>query len=71
MTDIFDRASELEERTRVAALQAQMRRAGLAGKTVADSAENCAQCDDPIPLKRRQSVPGCQLCVACQARKER
>lgn len=66
MTDIYDRATEIEEAQREDALQEQARRAGLAGKTVADSALECEMCDDPIPDLRRQAVPGVQLCVDCQ-----
>jgi phage/conjugal plasmid C-4 type zinc finger TraR family protein len=67
MTDIFDRASEHEEELRGDALSCQTRRAGLNGKTVNDSALNCCVCNDPIPLLRRQAVPGVQTCVDCQA----
>ncbi|HEL7752466.1 DksA/TraR family C4-type zinc finger protein [Stenotrophomonas geniculata] len=28
--------------------------------------EHCEECDAPIPLARRQAVPGVRLCVACQ-----
>jgi phage/conjugal plasmid C-4 type zinc finger TraR family protein len=66
MTDIFDQATELEEKQRDAALTAQARRAGLTGKTVADSAEVC-ECGETIPLKRRQAIPGVQTCVSCQS----
>lgn len=71
MTDIFDRASELEERQRQSALQAQARRAGLDGKTVADSATHCHVCEDLIPVARRRAVPGVQTCVTCQTELER
>lgn len=71
MTDVFDNASELEEQDRQRALAEQSRRAGLTGKTVADSAEFCEDCGDDIPLNRRKAVPGCQRCIACQTRKER
>ena len=67
MTDIFDRASEHEEVDRADALAAQARRAGLAGKTVADSALDCRICDDPIPEECRRFLPGVQTCVHCQA----
>ena len=67
MTDVFDRATELEEMQREDALQAQARRAGLEGKTVADSATHCRVCDIRIPVKRRRAVPGVQTCVSCQA----
>lgn len=71
MTDQFDRATEIEEAQREDALQAQARRAGLAGKTVADSATDCAMCGDPIAEPRRHAVPGVQTCVECQTMVER
>lgn len=71
MTDIFDRATEREEAAREDALQAQARRAGLTGKTVADSATHCRVCDEIIPAARRRALPGVQTCVACQADLER
>lgn len=71
MTDIFDRASEREAEMRADALLEQARRAGLQGKTVADSAKSCTSCGETIPAPRRRAVPGCQLCVACQTRHEK
>lgn len=71
MTDDVDRAQAREEQLRADALRDQARRAGLAGKTVADSAESCASCGEAIAARRRQAVPGCQLCVACQAQREK
>lgn len=71
MTDDIDRASEREGEILTEALYQQARRAGLAGKTVADSAQHCHDCDAPIPQARRVAVPGCQLCVACQGARER
>lgn len=70
MTDDVDRASKREAELLSEALYQQARRAGLAGKTVADSAEWCGRCGDGIPLARRVAVPGCLYCVACQARTE-
>ena len=64
--DEFDRATEREEQMRAAALAAQARRAGLAGKTPADSASCCAECGEAIPEPRRRALPGVQLCVECQ-----
>lgn len=66
MTDVFDRATEIEEATREDALDRQSRRAGLAGKTPDDSALVCCQCEAPIPEARRQALPGVQTCVDCQ-----
>lgn len=71
MTDIFDRASELEQKTRERALAAQAQRAALTGKTVADSATECQDCGDDIPLKRRKAMPGCQRCIHCQELREK
>ena len=71
MTDLYDRATEREEQNRTDALTEQARRAGLEGKTVADSALFCQLCDDPIPDARRRALPGVQTCVECQAELER
>lgn len=71
MTNDIDRASEREAEMRADALRDQARRAGLQGKTVADSAKSCTQCSEDIPAQRRRAVPGCQLCVVCQARAEK
>ena len=70
MTDDVDRASDREAELLSDALRNQARRAGLAGKTAADSAEHCQArgCGEEIPETRRQAVPGCQMCVACQWR---
>lgn len=71
MTDIFDRATDREEELRRDALEEQARRAGLDGKTVADSAARCIVCDLRIPAARRRAVPGVQTCVECQTDLER
>ncbi len=71
MTDDVDRASAREGELLAEALYQQARRAGLAGKTVADSAEWCERCGDAVPMARRVAVPGCLLCVVCQARTEK
>ncbi|MNY54911.1 hypothetical protein D3C86_1908400 [compost metagenome] len=34
------------------------------------SAQFCADCDDPIPLLRQQTIAGCQTCVDCQGLRE-
>lgn len=71
MTDIYDRATEREEQFRADALNEQARRAGLTGKTVADSATHCAVCGAAIPKARRAAVPGVQTCIGCQTDLER
>jgi phage/conjugal plasmid C-4 type zinc finger TraR family protein len=73
LIDDIDRASAREEEILSDALRDHARRAGLAGKTVADSAEYCEAdgCGEPIPQRRRQAVPGCRYCVHCQGRQEK
>lgn len=66
MTDDIDRAQDREQQLRADALRDQARRAGLAGKTMTDSATECMDCDALIPEARRWAVPGCQRCVKCQ-----
>lgn len=71
MMDFYDRASAREEEWLGDALRDQQRRAGLFGKTVADSAHDCEDCDCPIPEKRRLAVPGVQACIDCQNIRDR
>ena len=66
MTDLFDRAQARELQMRQDALRDHARRAGLAGKTGADSATECIDCGSQIPEARRWAMPGCQRCVKCQ-----
>lgn len=70
MADEIDRACAREQQVREDALRDHARRAGLAGKTVADSALFCVVCGEEIPQVRRAAVPGCIRCVTCQARVE-
>ncbi|MFZ6748532.1 TraR/DksA C4-type zinc finger protein [Undibacterium sp. Ren11W] len=71
MTDFIDRASEQEAQDRKLALQEQARRANLTGKTISDSALECTECAEPIPLNRRLAMPGCQFCISCQTQREK
>lgn len=66
MTDVIDRASEYEEQVLKNALARQRQRANLTYKTLVDSALECADCGEVIPLKRRQAALGCKRCVECQ-----
>jgi len=36
-----------------------------------DSAEECEDCGEPIPEKRRAALPGVQTCVACQSERDK
>jgi phage/conjugal plasmid C-4 type zinc finger TraR family protein len=73
LIDDIDRAQAREAEILGDALRDQERRAGLVGKTVADSAEVCQArgCGEAIAETRRRAVPGVQLCVACQGRREK
>ncbi|SMO66575.1 DksA/TraR family C4-type zinc finger protein [Paracoccus laeviglucosivorans] len=42
-----------------------------ASRTVGESAEFCAECDEPIPDARRKAIPGVQLCVDCQSGRDK
>ncbi|MCB6182329.1 TraR/DksA family transcriptional regulator [Leeia sp. TBRC 13508] len=67
MTDVFDRASDLEQAQRDAAIAAVRECTHSDG----ESAEYCNDCGDVIPMKRRLAAPGCQRCVHCQSLWER
>jgi phage/conjugal plasmid C-4 type zinc finger TraR family protein len=62
MTDIFDRAQELEQRQRDAALARQASR-----QTAGPSLSHCEDCGDEIPALRREKVAGCTRCTPCQS----
>ena len=71
MTDFCDVSIEGEQSMRDDALHQQAHRAGLAGKTLRDSARRCRVCAEPLPLARRRALPGVQTCVDCQHDLER
>jgi phage/conjugal plasmid C-4 type zinc finger TraR family protein len=64
--DEFDRASELEQRWRDAAI-----RQAQAAKPQGLSAHECEDCAEPIPQARREAVSGCRFCIECQIRHEK
>ena len=72
MTDPLDIASANEQLARDIAINRQRKNAGLAGKTVADSAKFChnEDCEVAIPQPRREAMPGCHYCIDCQQRTE-
>lgn len=65
MTDLFDRAQEREEEMRADALAELARRAD--GQARLPHRVFCAVCEEPIPPKRIEAVPGVQTCVECQS----
>lgn len=65
MADDIDRANEQAQYLLDIALQRSRR---VPSNRV--SAQFCADCDEPIPLRRQQSIEGCQTCVDCQGLRE-
>ncbi|MDO5630384.1 MAG: DksA/TraR family C4-type zinc finger protein [Paracoccus sp. (in: a-proteobacteria)] len=59
---------QIEVSTNEAIARARLR---AARPSATDSAEFCAECDEPIPQARRDAIPGVQLCVACQSGRDR
>lgn len=66
MTDVFDRATEIEEAQREDAIAEQRRRTGHG-----PAAHACEDCGESIPESRRQVAPGATRCIDCQRRAER
>lgn len=62
MTDVYDRAQEMEQRQREQALAAQ----AAASRPQGNSLEHCKDCGQAIPEKRRQAAVGCTRCIRCQ-----
>ncbi|KES14117.1 DnaK suppressor protein [Gilliamella apicola SCGC AB-598-B02] len=63
MKDIIDQANDL----------AQLELDNLLANRqtfTGESANDCIECGEPIPEKRRQLLKGCQLCIDCQNLKE-
>jgi phage/conjugal plasmid C-4 type zinc finger TraR family protein len=62
--DIVDRAQQMESRALKEAMTVHNR-----SRTTTPAAwlTHCEDCDREIPVKRRETVPGCTRCVTCQA----
>lgn len=67
MTDVYDRAQELEQRQREAALARQ----AATIRPFGSSLTHCDDCGEEIPALRREKVPGCTRCVDCQTAAEK
>ncbi|KPA90620.1 TraR/DksA family transcriptional regulator [Pseudomonas asplenii] len=66
--DDLDRASEVEEANRDAALAAHLARSH---RPIGNSATHCEDCGSDIPEGRRLAIPGVLLCIDCQSIHER
>lgn len=38
---------------------------------VGESLTHCEECEEPIPERRRQAIPGVHLCIRCQTELEK
>jgi phage/conjugal plasmid C-4 type zinc finger TraR family protein len=61
MTDIYDRATEIEEREREASIE-RVRSAAAGGRVVTLT---CLECGSPIAPARVRAVPGTTTCIDC------
>ncbi|PYE81239.1 DksA/TraR family C4-type zinc finger protein [Pseudoroseicyclus aestuarii] len=50
-----------------ASISDELKRMQARRAPVGESATHCAECDEPIPERRRQAIPGVKLCVECQS----
>lgn len=66
--DDFDRATQIEEQLREAAILNAKR----ARVSAAESETVCQEsdCGLPIPEARRHAAPGCKYCIECQTLRE-
>ncbi|WP_170368300.1 DksA/TraR family C4-type zinc finger protein [Ruegeria arenilitoris] len=39
-------------------------------RPVGESLTHCAECEEPIPEKRRMAIPGVKLCLDCQQERD-
>ncbi|MCB5199711.1 DksA/TraR family C4-type zinc finger protein [Loktanella sp. TSTF-M6] len=49
-----------------ASIQDELARLKARQGTRGESLTHCAECEDPIPERRRAAIPGVTLCVSCQ-----
>lgn len=64
MTDIFDRAQELEEAERAGAVRR------VVGELCGAGEDSCQRCGDEIEGERRLALPSATHCLTCQERLE-
>lgn len=72
MTDLYDRATQVEELDREAAiLRQRQRQQAQAPALTAGVVLECVECGEPIPIERRQAAQGCTRCIGCAQDNER
>lgn len=65
MPDEIDRAQGINEQHRLDALGSWRR-----SQAVGPGRTHCIDCEEEIPERRRQALPGVERCVACQRKLE-
>ena len=53
-----------------ASLEDELKRMQARRQPVGESLTHCAECDEPIPERRRQALPGVKLCVECASERD-
>ena len=53
-----------------ASIKDELQRMQAAKRPVGESLTHCAECDEPIPEKRRLAIPGVKLCIDCQVERD-
>ena len=53
-----------------ASIQDELARMRAQQRDRGESLTNCADCDEPIPERRREAIPGVTLCVDCQQERD-
>lgn len=69
MPDQFDAAQRVAEQQLDEALADHHRR--VKDIRASHGRTHCAECGEEIPVRRREIIPECQLCVECQSDLER
>ena len=53
-----------------ASIEDELSRLKSRARPSGESLTHCAECDEPIPEKRRVALPGVKLCIDCQAERD-
>ncbi len=53
-----------------ASISDELQRMQARKRLVGDSLTHCAECEEPIPERRRQALPGVKLCIECQSERD-
>ena len=54
-----------------ASIEDELKRMQARRAPIGESLTHCADCDEPIPERRRNAIPGVKLCVGCQSEREK